>query len=80
MGEHWLASPGCRLGQFAKYIEPYIEPKDGAPIHCTDPNMAYLARQFGGRLLSRRSEPYGGRDWAARTRLDCPDLNPLDFG
>ena len=50
--------------------------QDGAPPHASDLNIQYLARQFGGRLLARRSEPYGGRDWAARS----PDLNPLDYG
>ena len=50
--------------------------QDGAPPHATNHNLAYLGRQFGGRLVARRSEPFGGRDWAARS----PDLNPLDFG
>ena len=39
-------------------------------------NIRYLANQFDGRLLARRSEPYGGRDWSARSS----DLNPLDYG
>ena len=50
--------------------------QDGAPPHASDQNIQYLARQFGGRLIARRSEPFGGRDWAARS----PDLNPLDYG
>lgn len=50
--------------------------QDGAPPHASDLNIRYLANQFGGRLIARRSEPYGGRDWAARS----PDLNPLDYG
>ena len=50
--------------------------QDGAPPHSSDLNIGYLANQFGGRLVARRSEPYGGRDWAARS----PDLNPLDYG
>lgn len=50
--------------------------QDGAPPHASDQNITYLARQFGGRLIARRSEPFGGRDWAARS----PDLNPLDYG
>ena len=50
--------------------------QDGAPPHASDQNIRYLARQFNGRLIARRSEPFGGRDWAARS----PDLNPLDYG
>ena len=41
--------------------------QDGAPPHSSDLNIRYLANQFGGRLVARRSEPYGGRDWAARS-------------
>ena len=50
--------------------------QDGAPPHASDLNIHYLARQFGGRLVARRSEPFEGRGWAARS----PDLNPLDYG
>ena len=50
--------------------------QDWAPPHASDQNIQYLARQFGGRLIARHSEPFGGRDWAARS----PDLNPLDYG
>jgi len=50
--------------------------QDGATPHASDLNLNYLAAQFNGRLLARRSEPLGGRDWAARS----PDLNPLDYG
>ena len=50
--------------------------QDGATPHASDLNIRYLANQFGGRLLARRSEGFGGRDWAARS----PDLNPLDYG
>ena len=49
---------------------------NGATPHASDLNINYLAAQFNGRLLARRSEPLGGRDWAARS----PDLNPLDYG
>ena len=44
--------------------------QDGAPPQASDQNIRYLARQFNGRLIARRSEPFGGRDWAARS----PDL------
>ena len=50
--------------------------QDGAPPHASDQNIRYLGNQFNGRLLARRSERFGGRDWAARS----PDLNPLDYG
>ena len=50
--------------------------QDGATPHCTDRNLNYLSNQFGGRLISRRSQAFGGRDWAPRS----PDLNPLDYG
>ena len=59
-----------------KILSIYIWQQDGAPPHASDQNIQYLARQFGGRLIARRSEPFGGRDWAARS----PDLNPLDYG
>ena len=39
----------------------------------TNANIAYLERQFGVRLVSRRTQI--GLDWPARS----PDLNPLDF-
>ena len=35
---------------------------DGAPPHASDQNIRYLASQFNGRLIARRSEPW---DWAA---------------
>ena len=35
--------------------------------------MAYLDRQFGDRVVSRR--PVSGRDWPARS----PDYNPCDI-
>jgi hypothetical protein len=57
-------------------LERLVWQQDGATPHCSNANMAYLARAFGGRLISRKSEQHGGRDWAARS----PDLNPLDFG
>ena len=47
--------------------------QDGAPCHVTNANIAYLERQFGVRLVSRRTQI--GLDWPARS----PDLNPLDF-
>ena len=36
--------------------------QDGAPPHASDQNIRYLASQFNGRLIARRSEPW---DWAA---------------
>lgn len=47
--------------------------QDGAPCHVTLQNMRYLDRQFGDRVVSRKS--LHGRDWPARS----PDFNPLDF-
>ena len=37
--------------------------------------MAYLRRQFSGRVISNKAVPWG-EDWSARS----PDMNPLDFG
>ena len=47
--------------------------QDGAPVHCTIQNMAYLDNQFGERVISRKA--IRGREWPARS----PDLSPLDF-
>ena len=69
------ALPDVRAGNGGN-LDGLTWTQDGAPPHATDRNIAYLGRQFGGRLIARRSEPYGGRDWAARS----PDLNPLDYG
>ena len=47
--------------------------QDGAPCHVTNRNMAYLDREFGDRVVSRK--PIRGRDWPARS----PDHNPCDI-
>lgn len=45
--------------------------QDGAPCHTERRNIAYLSRQFGGRLVSKGAD----REWPPRS----PDLNPCDF-
>lgn len=45
--------------------------QDGAPCHTERRNIAYLHRQFDGRLISKGAE----REWPPRS----PDLNPCDF-
>ena len=42
--------------------------QDGAPCHTERRNIAYLSRQFGGRLVSKGAD----REWPPRS----PDLNP----
>jgi inhibitor of nuclear factor kappa-B kinase subunit alpha len=49
----------------------YYYMQDGAPPHCTNDALDFLADKFPGRVISRRSENV----WPAHS----PDLNPLDF-
>ena len=45
--------------------------QDGAPCHTARANIAYLNRQFDGRVVSKGAD----REWPPRS----PDLNPCDF-
>ena len=45
--------------------------QDGASVHCTDDNLAFLEQRFRGRVISRRGE----HPWPPYS----PDLSPLDY-
>ena len=45
--------------------------QDGAALHCTEENLAFLVAKFRGRVISRRGE----NPWPPYS----PDLSPLDY-
>lgn len=49
----------------------YFYQQDGAPCHCSNKCLSFLAEKFPQRLISRRTN----QPWPAHS----PDLSPLDF-
>ncbi len=52
-------------------IRNYYYQQDGAPPHCSNECLAFLAEKFPERVISRRTE----HAWPAHS----PDLSPLDY-